>query len=95
MMLMLIRVVFTWRTELAMLLLIWVGVTSVCWSWILGVPCSMLGTCGPDILQLRGYMVAVSRVAVNHDGRGGSAPDLLVWDHGSKRKQRKTDSRIN
>ena len=55
----------------------------------------MLGTCGPDILQLRGYMVAVSRVAVNHDGRGGSAPDPLVWDHGSKRKQRKTDSRIN
>ena len=40
-------------------------------------------------------MVAVSWVAVNHDGRSGSAPDPLVWDQGSKRKQRKTDIRVN
>ena len=40
-------------------------------------------------------MIAVSRVAVNHDGRGGSATDPLVWDQGSKRKQRKTDIRVN
>ena len=34
----------------------------------------------PIILQLHRYMVAVSRVSVNHDGRGGSAPVPLVWD---------------
>ena len=49
----------------------------------------------PVILQLHGYMVAVSGVAVNHDGRRGSAPDPLVWDPGSERMQRKTDIRIN
>ena len=49
----------------------------------------------PIVLQLHRFMVAVSRVAVNHYGRSGSAPDPLVWDQGSKRKQRKTDTRIN
>ena len=32
----------------------------------------------PVILQLHGYMVAVSGVAVNHGGRGGSASGPLV-----------------
>ena len=36
-------------------------------------------------------MIAVSRVTVNHDGRGGTAPDHLVWHQGSKKKQRKVD----
>ena len=49
----------------------------------------------PVILDLHRSMVAVSQVAVNHDGRGGSAPDPLVWDQGSKRKQRKTHIRVN
>ena len=40
-------------------------------------------------------MIAVSRVTVNRDGRGGFSPDPLVWDQGSKRKQRKTDIRVN
>ena len=34
------------------------------------------------ILGLQRYMVAVSRVVVNHDCRGGTAPDALVWDNG-------------
>ena len=34
------------------------------------------------MLQLHWFMIAVSRVAVNHDGKGGSAPDPLVWDQG-------------
>ena len=34
----------------------------------------------PIIQQL----IAVSRVSVNHDGRGGTAPDPLVWDQGGQ-----------
>ena len=49
----------------------------------------------PIVLQLQRFMVAVSRVAINHDGRSGSAPDPLVWDQGSERKQRKTDIGVN
>ena len=49
----------------------------------------------PIILQLHRFMVSVSRVAVNHDGRSGSAPDPLVWDQGSNRNQRKTNIRVN
>ena len=33
-------------------------------------------------------MVAVSQFSVNHDDRSGSAPDPLVWDQGSRQKQR-------
>ena len=40
------------------------------------------------------FMIAVSRVTVNHDGRGGTAPDPLVWDQGSWRKHRKVDIRV-
>ena len=35
------------------------------------------------------------RVTVNHDGRGGTAPDPLVWDQGGTRKVRRTDIRVN
>ena len=28
-------------------------------------------------------MVAVSRIEVNHDGYGGTAPTAMVWDNGS------------
>ena len=36
----------------------------------------------PIMQQLYRFMIAIPRVAVNHDERGGSAPDPLVWDHG-------------
>ena len=49
----------------------------------------------PILLQLHRFMVAVSRVVVNRVGRGGSAPDPLVWDRGSTKKQRKVDIRVN
>ena len=35
------------------------------------------------------------RVSVNHDGKGGTAPDPLVWDQGSKPKVRKLAIRVN
>ena len=42
-------------------------------------------------------MIVVSRVAVNHDGKGGGecARDPLVWHQGAFWKVRKTDFRIN
>ena len=49
----------------------------------------------PVIQQLHRFMIAVSGVAVNHDEKGVSAPEPLVWDQGGPRKVRKTDIRIN
>ena len=49
----------------------------------------------PIMLQLHGLMIAISRVAVDHDGKRGSVPDPLVWDHGGRKKVRRTDIRIN
>ena len=43
----------------------------------------------PILGQLHRFMVAISRVSVNHDGRGGTAPDSLVWDRGGVVKRRK------
>ena len=40
-------------------------------------------------------MIAVARGSVNHDGKGGTAPDPLVWDRGSKPKVRKLAIRVN
>ena len=40
-------------------------------------------------------MIAVAGVSVNHDGRGGTAPDPLVWDQGGRPKARKIDIRVN
>ena len=40
----------------------------------------------PIILQLHRFMIAVARVAVNHDGRGSTAPDPLVWDQGGRKR---------
>ena len=31
-------------------------------------------------------LIAVSTVTVNHDGRGGTAPDPLFWDQGGPKK---------
>ena len=41
------------------------------------------------MLDLPRFMIVVARVSVNHDGKGGTAPDPLVWDQGSKPKVRK------
>ena len=49
----------------------------------------------PIIVDLHRFMVAIARVSVNHDGRGGTAPDPLVWDQGSKPKVRKLAIRVN
>ena len=34
----------------------------------------------PIMLDLHRFMVAISRIEVNHDGFGGTAPDAMVWD---------------
>ena len=40
----------------------------------------------PIILDLHKFMVAISRIEVNHDGFGGTAPDAMVWDKGGVAK---------
>ena len=49
----------------------------------------------PIFLDLHRFMIAVARASVNHDGKGGTAPDPLVWDQGSRPKVRKPAIRIN
>ena len=49
----------------------------------------------PIMVDLHRFMIAIARVSVNHDGRGGTAPDPLVWDQGSKPKVRKLAIRVN
>ena len=49
----------------------------------------------PIMLDLHRFMIAVARVSVNHDGKGGTAPDPLVWDQGSRPKVRKLAIRVN
>ena len=49
----------------------------------------------PIMSDLHRFMIAVARVSVNHDGRGGTAPDPLVWDQGSRPKVRKLAIRVN
>ena len=49
----------------------------------------------PFMLDVHRFMIAVAKVSVNHDGRGGIANYLLVWDQGSRRKVRRTDIRVN
>ena len=48
----------------------------------------------PSLLDLHRFMIAVARVSVNHDGKGGTAPDPLVWDQGSRPKVRKLAIRV-
>ena len=47
------------------------------------------------MLDLHRFMIAIARVSVNHDGRGGTAPDPLVWDQGSRPKARKLAIRVD
>ena len=49
----------------------------------------------PVVADLHRFMIAIARVSVNHDGKGGTAPDPLVWDQGSKHKARKLAIRVN
>ena len=40
----------------------------------------------PIMLELQRFMVAISRIEVNHDGYGGTAPGAIVWDKGGLMK---------
>ena len=46
------------------------------------------------MLDLNRFMIAVALVSVNHDGRGGTAPDPLVWDQGGRQKARELAVRV-
>ena len=49
----------------------------------------------PIMTDLHRFMIAIARVSVNHDGKGGTAPYPLVWDQGSRPKVRKLHIRVN
>ena len=43
---------------------------------------NLSGVCGRwylVVLYLHRFFIAIALAVVNHDGRGGVAPDLLVW----------------
>ena len=44
---------------------------------------------------LHRFMIAIARVSVNHDGKGGTAPDPLVWDQGSRPEVRNLHIRVD
>ena len=48
----------------------------------------------PIMLDLHKFMVAISRIEVNHDGYGGTAPDAMVWDRGGIVKPRASSFRL-
>ena len=43
----------------------------------------------PIILDLLRFFIGISRAIVNEDGRGGLAPDPMVWSAGGRRKRRR------
>ena len=49
----------------------------------------------PFMADSHRFMITVARVSVNHDGKGGTAPDPLVWDQRSRLKIRKLAIRVN
>ena len=49
----------------------------------------------PTMSDLHRFMIAVARISVNHDGKGGTGPDPLVWDQGSRPKVRKLAIQVN
>ena len=62
---------------------------------MLGVGCfKARGYCYPILLDVHRFMIAVARVSVNQGGRGGTAPDPLVWDQG-RQKARKLAIRVH
>ena len=48
----------------------------------------------PIMIDLHRFTIAVARVSVNHDGKGGTAPGPLVWDQESRPKVRKLAIRV-
>ena len=53
---------------------------------------NLSGVCGrwyPVTLDFHRFFIAISRTVVNHDGRGGTAPDPLVWSAGALHKRRR------
>ena len=48
----------------------------------------------PILLDLHKFLVAISRIEVNHDGYGGTAPDAMVWDRGGIVKPRVSSLRL-
>ena len=53
---------------------------------------NLSGVCGrwyPVVLSLHRFFIAISRAVVNHDLRGGTAPDPLVWSVGARPKRRR------
>ena len=46
------------------------------------------------MIDLHKFMVAISRIEVNHDGYGGTAPDAMVWDQGGVVKPRASSFRL-
>ena len=48
----------------------------------------------PIMTDLHRFMIAIARVSVNHDGKGGTAPDPLVWEQRSRPKVRKLATRV-
>ena len=53
---------------------------------------NLSGVCGrwyPVVLDLHRFFIASSRAVVNHDGRGGTASDPLVWSAGAHPKRRR------
>ena len=48
----------------------------------------------PVIHDLHRFMVAISRIELNNDGFGGTAPDAMVWDKGGIVKTRAPSFRL-
>ena len=48
----------------------------------------------PIMLDLRKFMVAISRIEVYHDGHGGTAPYPMTWDLGSIIKPRASSLQV-
>ena len=47
---------------------------------------NLSGVCGrwyPVLLDLHRFFIAISRAVVNHDGKGGTAPDPMIWSAGA------------
>ena len=53
------------------------GISDACKRWY------------PIILDLHRFFIAISRAVVNDDGRGGLAPDPMVWSAGGRHKRRR------
>ena len=64
-------------------------------SSMVGVPLINPDATGtPIMLDLHKFMVAISRIEVNHDGYGGTAPAAMIGDTGSILKPRSSSLRV-